>query len=259
MVGTLRSSWKLLTPIIFVLLTMLLAACGSASASATAGGAATTSTPTTANACPNVTIGTIQSFSSTGISITSMQGKSVQGIFSNKTIIVRQATLTSNNLKPGMPVSVTVIQNADGSYAARAVNVRNSSTNQGGAFRGSGQCTGQRRRGFGNFGGPGFGSGTPGAGSAVNRQVINGTVSQVNGSSLVVTGTSGNDFTMSLTSTTRITTQQTVTSSDLRIGEAVTVTGNANSNGIINVNSVSISQSLPNRPATPTSTPATNI
>ena len=62
MVGTLRSSWKLLTLIIFVLLTMLLAACGSDSANATASGAATTSTPTTANACPNVTIGTISEF-----------------------------------------------------------------------------------------------------------------------------------------------------------------------------------------------------
>ncbi len=259
MVGTLRNSWKILTPILLVLLTMLLAACGSDSASATASSAASASTPNTSNACPKVTTGTIQSISSSGLSLTNFQGNTVQGVFTNKTLIVRQATLTASDLKSGMLVSVTVSQNADGSYTARAVNVRNSSANQVGANRGSAQCTGQRRRGFGNFGGPGSGSGTPGTGSAANRQVINGTVSQINGSSLVVTDTSGNDFTTSLTATTRITTQQTITSSDLHAGEAVMITGNANSNGIINVNSVSVLQGLPTRPASPTSTPATNV
>ena len=250
-----RNRLKLLAAPFFLLLTMLLAACGGTSA--TASGAATT-TPTTSNACPTVTVGTIQSVSSSGLSITNFQGKTVQGVFTNKTTIVRPATLTSKDLKSGMPVSVTVIQNADGTYSARAVNVRNSLTNQGGAIRGSGSCNGQRRRGSGTFGGPGFGSGTPGAGGALSRQTINGTVSQINSSSLVVTDTSGNDFTMSLTSTTRISMQQTVASSDLHVGEAVMITGNANSNGIINVNSLSVLQGLPNRPTSPTSTPTTN-
>ncbi len=257
MVVTHRSVWKLLAALSFLLLTTLLAACGSASA--TASGSASTSTPTTSNACPKVTTGTIQSISSSGLSITNFQGKTVQGVFTNKTTIVRPDTLTSKNLKSGMLVSVTVIQNADGTYTARAVNVRNSLTNQGGAIRGSGLCNGQRRQGNGTFGGPGFGSGTPGAGGASNRQVINGTVSQINGSALVVTDTSGNDFTFSLTSTTRITTQQAIASSDLHAGEAVIITGNANSNGIINVNSLSVLQGLPTRPTSPTSTPTTNI
>ena len=257
MVVTHRSRWKLLAALALLLLTMLLAACGSASA--TASGAATTSTPTTSNACPKVTTGTIQSISSSGLSITNSQGNTIQGVFTNKTTLVRPATLTSNDLKSGMLVSATVIQNTDGTYSARAVNVRNSLTNQGGAIRGSGLCNGQRRQGNGTFGGPGFGSGTPGAGGALNRQIINGTVSQINGSSLVVTDTSGNDFTMSLTSTTRITTQQTIASSDLHVGEADIITGNANSNGIINVNSLSVLQGLPNRPTSPASTPTSNI
>jgi Domain of unknown function (DUF5666) len=237
---------------------MLLAACGGSSATAS-GTTTTSSTPTTTNACPTVSVGTIQSVSSNGLSITNFQGNNVQGIFTSKTTIVRQATITSNNLKTGMLVSVTVIQNADGTYSARAVNVRNSLTNQGGAIRGSGSCNGQRRRGSGTYGGPGFGSGTPGAGGASNRQTINGSVSQINGSSLVVTDTSGNDFTISLTSTTRISMQQTVASSDLHAGEAVMIIGSANSKGIINVNSVSILQGLPNRPTSPTSTPAANV
>src|SRR5260370_20001812 len=40
----------------------------------------------------------------------------------------------------------------------------------------------------------------------------------------------------------RISTQQTVTGSDLRVGEAVMITGSANSQGVINANSVSILQ-----------------
>jgi hypothetical protein len=257
MVVTHRRRWKLLAALALLLLTMLLAACGSASA--TASGSATTSTPTTTNACPKVTTGTIQSISSSGLSITNFQGKTVQGVFTNKTTIVRPDSLTSKDLKSGMLVSVTVIQNTNGTYSARAVNVRNSLTNQGGANRGSGICNGRRRQGNGTFGGPGFGSGTPGASGALNRQVINGTVSQINGSSLVVTDTSGNDFTMSLTSTTRITMQQTITSNDLHVGEAVMITGSANSKGIINVNSLSVLQGLPNRPTSPTTTPTTNV
>ena len=251
-----RNWLKLLAAPFFLLLTTLLAACGGSSATASG---TTANTQTTANACPTVTVGTIQSVSSNGLSITNVQGKNVQGIFTNKTIIMQQATLTSTELKTGMLVSVTVIQNTDGTYSARAVNVRNSLTNQGGAIRGSGTCNGQRRRGSGSFGGPGFGSGTPGAGGASSRQIINGTINQINGSSLVVTDTSGNDFTLSLNPTTRISKQQTIASSDLHIGEAVMVTGSANSKGIINVNSVSILQGLPNRPTSPTTTPTTNV
>ena len=253
-----RSRWKLLATSLIVLLTILLAACGSASAATSN---ATANTPTTANACLTVTTGSIQSISNNGLSITNFQGKNVQAIFTSKTTIIRQATLTSKDLKTGMLVSVTVIQNADSTYSARAISVRNSLTNQGGSTRGSGLCNGQRRRGTGTpgtFGGPGFGSGTPGAGGAQSRQIINGTVSQINGSSLTVTDTSGNDFTVALTTTTRISTQQTVTGSDLSVGEAVMITGSANSQGVINANSVSILQGLPNRPTKPSSTPTSN-
>jgi hypothetical protein len=252
-----RGRWKLLATSLIVLLTMLLAACGSASASATTSGA-TANTPTTTKACPTVTTGSIQSISNNGLSITNLQGNNVQAIFTSNTTIIRQAALTSKDLKTGMLVTVTVIQNADGSYSARAVNVRNSLTNQGGAIRGSGLCSGQRRRGTGTFGGPGFGSGTPGTGGASNRQIINGTVSQISGSSLTVTDTSSNDFTVSLTTTTRISTQQAVTGSDLHVGESVMITGSANSQGVINASSVSILQGLLNGPTTPSSTPATN-
>jgi len=249
-----RSRWKFFAVPLFVLLTTLLAACGSASAATSN---ATSNTSTTVKACLTVTTGTIQSISNNSLSVTNFQGNKVQATFTSQTTIMRQATLTSTDLKTGMLVSVTVIQNTDGTYSARAISVRNSLTNQGGINRGSGLCNGQRRRGTGTFGGPGFGSGTPGAGGAQNRQIISGTVSQISGSSLTVTDTSGNDFTVALTTTTRISTQQSVTGSDLRVGEAVMITGSANSQGVINANSVSILQGLQNRPTKPSSTPTT--
>jgi hypothetical protein len=83
-------------------------------------------------------------------------------------------------------------------------------------------------------------------------------VSQVSGSTLTVTDTSGNDFTVTLTSTTRMMQQQTATISDLQIGQAVTITGSANSQGVITASNVSLLQALPARRATPTATPTTN-
>ena len=193
-----------------------------------------------------------------------MQGKSVQVTLTGATVLTRQATLTAADLKTGLPVTVIVRQNADGTYSALSVSERSSQGNLGGLRNGNGTrlCSGQRRgTGGGGFGGPGFGSGTPGAsGNGTSRQTINGTISQVNGSAITVTDNSGNDFTVTLTSTTRMTAQQTASASDLRVGQAVTITGTANSQGGINASVVALLQALPTRRGTPTptATPATN-
>jgi hypothetical protein len=244
-----------LAGIILLLFSMFIAACGSSS---TTTGNTASGTPTAA-ACLSVTTGTIQNVSNTTLQVTSLQGKSVQATFTSKTTFIRQATLTPLDLKTGMLVSVTVKQNPDNSYSALAVSVRNSPTRQGGFASGSAPCSGRRPRGNGTpgaFGGPGSGSGTPGSGQS--RQTINGTVSQVNANSLTVTDTSNNDFTVALTTTTRISGQQTLTASDLHTGEAVTITGSANSQGVIDASSVSVLQGLPTRRATPTPTPTTS-
>jgi hypothetical protein len=254
-----RSRWQFFTGLFVVLLTGLLAACGSASTSTSSAAAAAARTPTPATACLSVTTGTIQSLNTTSVHLTNVQGKEVQATLTSKTTFTRQATLTSTDLKTGMLVSVIVVQNADSSYSAQTVSVRSTLARQGGFASGAGLCSGQRRRGTGTpgaFGGPGFGSGTPGAGGAQSRQTINGTISQVSGSSLTVTDTS-NDFAITLTATTRMTAQLTATASDLRIGEAITISGSANSQGVINASSVSILQGLPTRRATPAPTPTT--
>ena len=248
-----------------LLLAGLLGACGS---SGTTGSSNTTATGTATTACPSVTTGTIESVSNNTLQVTNMQGKNVQVTLTSATVLTRQATLTATDLKTGLPVTVIVKQNTDGTYSALSVSARTSQGSVGNFRNGNGTklCSGQRRgTGTGNFGGSG--SGTPGAfgngngtGTGTSRQTINGTISQINGSALTVTDASGNDFTVTLTSTTRMTEQQTVTASDLQVGQAVTITGTANSQGVINASLVALLQALPTRRGrlTPTPTPATN-
>ncbi len=252
--------FSLLPVAMLAALVALLAACGSSSA--TTSSTSTTATPTSTTACLSVTTGTIQSVSNNTLQVTNLQGKNVQVTVTGATTFTRQATLTAADLKTGLPVTVVVKQNPDNTYSALTVGVRTSLTRQGGTGNSSGAklCSGQRRgTGTGGFGGPGFGSGTPGAfAGGTSRQTINGTVSQINGNSLIVTDTSGSDFTVTLTATTRMTEQQSATASDLQIGQAVAITGTANSQGVINASSVSLLQALPTRRRTPTPTPTTS-
>jgi hypothetical protein len=248
-----------------ILLTIVIAGCGSS----TTTGSTISATPTAA-ACLSSATGTIQNVGNTTLQITSLQGKTVQATFTSKTIFTRQAMLTAADLKSGMLVSVTVKQNSDNTYSALTVSIRTSLTRQGGFTRGSGTgsgvCNGQRPRRTGTpgaFGGPGFG-GAPGSGSSGSSgssvqglQTISGTISQVNGNSLVVTDTSSNDFTVTLTSTTRMTQQQTITANDLHTGAIVTITGSANSKGIISASNVAVLQAIPFRRITPKLTPTT--
>jgi hypothetical protein len=224
---------KLLAVIPFVLLVALLAACGSNSSAASTSG----STATTKTICPTVSIGTIKDVSNNSLQVTNLQGKQSQVTLTSKTIFIRQATVTPSSLQTGLPVSVTIVQNANNTYSAVSISVRNSQTRQGGFTRGSSQCRGQFTRG----------NGTPGAfGSGQNRQVVTGTISQVSGNALTVSNPSGDDFIVNLTPTTRITATQTATANDLKNGEAVMITGTANSQGVINASNVSILQAILN-------------
>jgi hypothetical protein len=153
-----------------------------------------------------------------------------------------------------------MVLNANNSYSAVSVSLRSSSARSGGFTGGARLCSGQTFRGNGTpgaFGGGGFGGGTPGtSGTSQSRQTVNGTVSQINGKTLIVTDTSGNNITVNLTATTRITAQQTFSASDLHSGVAITVIGTANSQGVISASSVSLLQGLPNR--RPRATPTVN-
>ena len=229
---------KLLTVIPVVLLGVLLAACGSNSS---APSSSTANTPTTTK-CPTVSIGTIQNISNNSLLVTNLQGKQSQVTFTSATKFIRTSTVVPSSLQTGSLVSVTVMENANNTYSALTVSIRNPQA-QGGFTRGSTQCRSQFSRGSR--------TGTPGAfGAGQNRQVVSGTISQISGNAVTLSNSSGDDFIVNLTSSTRITTQLTVSANDLKSGEPVMITGLANGQGVINASSVSILQSLPSgRPA----------
>ena len=247
-----KSMKKVFSLLPVVMLAGLLVACGSASTS-TSSANSTTTAGTQTTACLSVTTGTIQSVSNTTLQVTTLQRKNVQVTVASTTLLTRQAVLTAADLKTGSRITVIVKQNADNTYSALSVSVGTTLARQGSFGNGAKLCNGQRRgTGGGGFGGPGLGSGTPATGTS--RQTINGTLSQFSGNSLTVTDTSGNDFTVTLTTTTRMMQQQTATISDLQIGQAVTITGSANSAGVITASSLSLLQALPVRRGTPTPT-----
>ncbi len=232
---------KIFSVIPVVLLAALLAACSSNSTNASG---TTATTPTTKTICPTVSIGTIQNISNNSFQVTNLQGKQTQITFTKATTFIRTSTVTPSSLQTGTPISVTVMENANNTYSALTISIRSLQLRQGGFSRGSSQCRGQISRR----------SGTPGAfGAAQNRQIVNGTISQINGNALTLSNPNGDDFIVNLTATTRITTQLTVSANDLKSGEAVMISGIANAQGVINANNVSILQSLPG--ARPTATP----
>src|SRR5260370_12610950 len=204
---------------VILFLTILIAGCGTSS-SATAGSPTSTATPTS---CISTASGTLQSFNATTLFITNLQGRQIQDTYTTKTLFAHQATETKAALQEGGRVTVRVTQNADNSYSALQIMVTNGniagntpfgrSRSQAGAG-GVRPCSTNRR--FNGTPGARAGQGT-GRG-AQSRQTINGTLGQLNGNTLVVTDASGADYTIGLTSTTRIIGDNVVLPPDPRNG-----------------------------------------
>ena len=239
---------KLIAVIPVLVFAVLLAACGSNTSASSSTSAANTSTTTK---CPTISVGTIHTISANSIELTNLQGKQSQVTFTSTTKFNRTSTVAPSSLQTGSFASVTIMQNANNTYSALTMSVRNSQAQGGGFTRGSTQCRSQFTRGN-RTGTPGT-SGAFGAGQ--NRQVVNGTISQISGNAVTLSNSSGDDFIVNLTSTTRITAQVTASANDLKSGEPVTITGVANSQGVINASSVSILQSLPTGRPNGTATP----
>jgi hypothetical protein len=238
---------KLISIIPIILFATLLAACGSTTSASS--GTSTSTTPTTTK-CPTITAGTIQNIGANSIVVTNLQGKQTQVTFTSTTRFVRTSTVPASSLQTGSLASVTVMENANNTYSALTMSIRSSQAFQGGFTRGSGstQCRSQFARGNR--------TGTPGAfGAGSNRQIVNGTISQVSGMAVTLSNANGDDFIVNLTPTTRITAQVTASAQNLKSGVPVTITGTANTQGVINATSVSILQSLPTGRPTATATP----
>jgi len=218
------------------LLALLIVACGTASATTT--GAASTTTTTAATKCPATATGTVKSVSNNTLLFTNRLGTDVQVSFNSATVFVRQSTGTTADLKEGTSVTTTVQQGTNNTYSALTISLRSGAALTASRLGATGSlrsCTGtsQRRTGTGGLGGTG--SGLPGVfgTAAAGRQSLSGTIAQLNGNALVITDASGNDFSLLLTTTTRISKTETVSASDLSSGETVTVLGTANSQGVL--------------------------
>jgi len=234
---------KLISLIPVVVFAVLLAACGSTTSASSSTSTATTSTMK----CPTVSVGTIQNVSTNSLVLTNLQGKQSQVTFTSATRFVRTSTVAPSSLQTGSLASVTVMENANNTYSALTVSVRNPQA-LGGFTRGSTQCRSQFTRGSR--------TGTPGAfGAGTNRQIVSGTISQISGSAVTLSNSNGDDFIVNLTPTTRITAQVTASVQNLKSGTPVTITGTTNAQGVINATSVSILQSLPTGRPTATATP----
>ena len=236
---------KLISVIPIILFATLLAACGSTTSASS--NTSTSTTPTTTK-CPTIAVGTIQNIGANSLVVTSLQGKQTQVTFTSTTRFVRTSIVPASSLQTGSLASVTIMENANNTYSAVTVSVRSSQAGQGGFTRGSTQCRSQFTRGNR--------TGTPGAfGAGQNRQVVNGTISQISGNAVTLSNANGDDFIVNLTPTTRITAQVTASVQNLKSGVPVTITGTANAQGVINATSVSILQSLPTGRPTATATP----
>jgi hypothetical protein len=234
---------KLISVIPVILFAVLLVACGSNTSASS--NTSTSTTPTTTK-CPTIAVGTIQNIGANSLVVTNLQGKQTQVTFTSTTRFVRTSIVPASSLQTGSIASVTIMENANNTYSALTVSVRSSL--QGGFTRGSTQCRSQFTRGNR--------TGTPGAfGAGQNRQIVNGTISQISGNALTLSNANGDDFIVNLTPTTRITAQVTASAQNLKSGVPVTITGTANTQGVINATSVSILQSLPTGRPRATATP----
>jgi hypothetical protein len=239
---------------------LLLTACGSNPASGSTA-AAPSGAQATATACARLTrpaaanrtaIGMLKQISGQTLQLTTQRGATVTVTYTSATRFTRETTLPASSLQEGTPVRVVVTRSA-GSYTATSI-VVTSTTATGlpgfpraggtpGAGRGAAACFTRAR-----------GNGTPGAG-ATNFRGLLGTVSHLNGTTLTITDSAGADFTVTLTAQTQIIETMSSTATALKVGQALTVTGRAASQGSIQASLVAILLVVPTRLATPTTIP----
>ena len=244
-----------------LLIAIFIISCGSSS---TTGSTATTSTTAAATACTSTikvvtTNGTVQSVSSTGMTVTGSTGATMPVTLASTTHVRQLTTEKVSSLQEGTYVSVVTTQNADSTYSATIVlslgNISSfagvggtGGTRTGGGFgtRKAGNAACRARRQGAGFAGASGSSGLGGiTGTTVaglsGKNVITGKISQVNSSVLVVNDVkSGGNFSITLTNSTQIYTYSTATTAALKSGQHVSVSGKKNSQGGIDASAVTI-------------------
>ncbi len=237
------------------LCTLFIIGCGSAQASTASSGASATATATACASFRSQTAtGTIQSISGDTLSVKAKNGKTTQVTYSSSTRFTREQTLAASSLKEGTTAQVRVKQNSDSTYTATSILLTNGTTGSafangtgaagtagtGGFGRGqTSPCFSGTRgtnRGFGNAAGGNAAGGT----TTTATRAITGTIGQVSSSSLSITDTQGNDYSVTLGKTTQIIQTSSVTASALQTGQNVAASGSKGSNGAITARTISI-------------------
>ncbi len=236
----------------------LCAACGSIGSSTTASGGTTNATPT-ATCPPNrfkTTTGTCK-VSLALLCLSTAPRDSVQASYATTTRIQREATVATSALKEGTFVTVAVKQDTSGNYTATRITlVANRAGGFGGGTGNVAQVdlvgtggtgvdlvveqvvhgTGRTRNANcfrqGGANGGAFGGGA-GAGGTTSANTLTGTTGQLSGSTLTITDLQGSNYTVTLDAATQIVQFQSATASALKNGASITLTGSANSKGVI--------------------------
>jgi Domain of unknown function (DUF5666) len=233
--------WPLGSITLLLLLSLLAVGCGTNSTTT----GATSSTTATTTPCPSNQLqsatGTIQSISGNTLLIANIRGNTTKATYSSSTRFTRQSSTTVSSLKEGVPVTVTITQNADNTYTATRIILTN------GSFQVRRQGTNANTNCFNRSRSNRSGSTQPSG--TTNTRSLAGTVGQMNGNTLTVTDIQGSNYTVTITSTTQIEQTSTASAADLKTGQAVTVSGSPDGQGGINARTVTILQKLPTKPA----------
>ncbi|MBX5457895.1 MAG: hypothetical protein IRZ31_13425 [Thermogemmatispora sp.] len=233
---------------------LLLVACGTNSNSAAGGVSASASATPTCPPTPRFqsVSGTVQSVSTGSFTVLDRQGQSKQVVYTSSTRFTKQVQEKVSDLKDGEQVTVFVSQNSDGTYSA--VSIAAGSGQAG--FANNGNGTGRNGQGFsgnrGNFNAACFrrqGQGASGANgtNTQNSRAVRGSITQIAGNQLTVTDSSGSNFVLTLTSTTRIVETEAASASDLKSGVTVLVVGSNGSQGQLTASSVTINPQMQGR------------
>lgn len=252
--------------LLFLGLVFILAACGSGtSASATSSNASATATAcaqaTRPASAARTATGTLKSISGQTLVVTNQRGNDVTITYTSSTRFTQEVAVAASSLAEGTPVRVTVTSSG-GAYTATSIIVTSGSTGSTGTAGGFPRGNGTPRAGSGQRNNPclaqgRFSRGTSGTGTpgANNFRGLVGTVSQLSGNSLTITDSAGSDYTVTITAQTLILETKNATAADLKVGQALTVTGTTGSQGTISARLIAILLNLPRRTTTATPTP----
>ncbi|WP_376796514.1 DUF5666 domain-containing protein [Thermogemmatispora sp.] len=234
---------------------LMLVACGTNGATVGSASVSASATPT----CPPTprfqsVSGTVQSVGTGSFTVLDRQGQSRQVVYTSSTRFTKQVQEKVSDLKDGEQVTVFVSQNSDGTYSAVSITAGNGQANF--AANGNGQTGQGSRQGFagnrGNINTACFrrqgqaGFGANGA-NGQNSRAVRGSITQIVGNQLTVTDSSGSNFVLNLTSSTRVVQTEAASASDLKSGVTVLAVGTSGSQGQLTASSVTINPQMQGR------------